>query len=153
MAKSKTATEVMENMEAAEAAAVKEEEGKNAGMPAEEMITISREELQALIQAEIRKTAEEGKAAAEGDAATASRAAEEKAQQKVKIMLPYDGRRYKDPVLVGVNGRFIRIQRGVEVEVPEYVAEVLRHSQEQDREFLRVSEENRSKNLSAEMSL
>lgn len=49
-----------------------------------------------------------------------------------KVMLFYDGVKYKDPVFVGVNGRGFLVQRGVEVEVPEEVAEVLRNSQKQD---------------------
>nr|WP_280515883.1 hypothetical protein [Cuneatibacter sp. NSJ-177] len=43
-----------------------------------------------------------------------------------------DNVNYKDDVFVSVNGESFQIQRGVEVEVPEYIAEVLRHSEEQD---------------------
>ena len=41
---------------------------------------------------------------------------------------------FKDsqPVFVGVNGETYLIQRGVDVEVPKAVAEVLRHSEEMD---------------------
>ena len=44
-------------------------------------------------------------------------------------MLPIS-RTEKDDVPVGVNGRTWLIKRGVEVEVPECVAEVLKHRDE-----------------------
>jgi hypothetical protein len=50
----------------------------------------------------------------------------------VKVKLFKDNRRYKGDVFVSVNGRNYQIQRGVEVEVPAEVAEVLEHSQRQD---------------------
>lgn len=50
----------------------------------------------------------------------------------VKIKLFKDSDKYKDDVFVGVNGHTFQIKRGVEVEVPDYVAEVLEHSQRQD---------------------
>ena len=53
--------------------------------------------------------------------------------QKVKIELFYDGAKYKDPVFVSVNGESYMIQRGVEVEVPVYVVEVLENSRKQDK--------------------
>ena len=43
-----------------------------------------------------------------------------------------DGHRYSEPVFVGVNGETYLIQRGVDVEVPKAIAEVLRHSEEMD---------------------
>lgn len=51
------------------------------------------------------------------------------AQPKVKVKLFKDGRDYKDDVFVGVNGRNYYVPRGVEVEVPEAVAEVLKMSE------------------------
>ena len=48
------------------------------------------------------------------------------------IRLFKDSQRYKAPVFVGVNGETYLIQRGVDVEVPKAVAEVLRHSEEMD---------------------
>ena len=39
-------------------------------------------------------------------------------------------------VFVGVNGETYLIQRGVDVEVPKAVAEVLRHSEEMDGEAM-----------------
>ena len=48
------------------------------------------------------------------------------------IRLFKDSHRYSEPVFVGVNGETWLIQRGVDVEVPKAVAEVLRHSEEMD---------------------
>jgi hypothetical protein len=56
-----------------------------------------------------------------------------KGEKMVKIRLFKDNRSYNDDVVVGVNGRMFQIQRGVEVEVPECVAEVLRNSEKQDQ--------------------
>ena len=57
-------------------------------------------------------------------------AAEKVAKEKtVKIILPLT-RTEKNDVPVGVNGKTWLIKRGVEVEVPECVAEVLRNSEE-----------------------
>ncbi len=50
----------------------------------------------------------------------------------VKLKLFKDNGQYKDDVFVAVNGRDFQIVRGVEVEVPDYVAEVLKHSEAQD---------------------
>lgn len=52
----------------------------------------------------------------------------------VKVKLFKDNGNYKDDVFVGVNGENYQIQRGKEVEVPWYVAEVLEHSERMDNE-------------------
>ena len=58
--------------------------------------------------------------------------AEETKEKMVKIKLPRDK---KEPdVFVSVNERSWLIQRGVEVEVPECVSEVLRHREEMEAE-------------------
>ena len=49
--------------------------------------------------------------------------------KKVKIQLPLT-RTEKDDVYVCVNGESYQIKRGVPVEVPDYVAEVLQHKEE-----------------------
>lgn len=51
------------------------------------------------------------------------------AEKTVKIKIPIT-REEKDDVYVSVNDRTWLIQRGKEVEVPECVAEVLRHREE-----------------------
>lgn len=54
------------------------------------------------------------------------------AEEKVRIKLFKDNGRYKGDLFVSVNGINYKIRRGVEVEVPRAVAEVLEHSQRQD---------------------
>lgn len=66
-----------------------------------------------------------------------------KGQKMVKIHLFKDSKAYVDDVFVGVNGKTYQIKRGVDVEVPECVAEVLRNSEMQDREAIRVMDELR----------
>ncbi len=51
----------------------------------------------------------------------------------VKIRLFKDNDKYKDDVFVAVNGRSYQIKRGEEVEVPDFVAEVLERSMKQDQ--------------------
>ena len=50
----------------------------------------------------------------------------------MKIKLFKDNSRYKEDLFVSVNGVNYKIRRGVEVEVPPEVAEMLEHSQMQD---------------------
>ena len=56
------------------------------------------------------------------------------AKKMVKIKLFKDYGESRDDVFVAVNGESYLIQRGVEVEVPSYIAEVLEHSAAQDEE-------------------
>lgn len=51
-------------------------------------------------------------------------------EKTVKIRLPIT-KELKDDVFVSVNARTWQIKRGVEVEIPECAAEVLRHQEEQ----------------------
>lgn len=53
-------------------------------------------------------------------------------EKTVKVRLFKDNKNYQGDVFVGVNGKTYQIKRGVEVEVPDYVAEVLRNSARQD---------------------
>ena len=53
-------------------------------------------------------------------------------KKNVRIRLFKDNSRYKGDLFVSVNGVNYKIRRGVEVEVPPEVAEVLEHSQMQD---------------------
>lgn len=53
--------------------------------------------------------------------------------EKVQIKLFYDGDKYKDDVTVAVNGKTYTIKRGVPVEVPKYVAEVLENHEMQEK--------------------
>ena len=51
----------------------------------------------------------------------------------VKIKLFKDNDKYKEDVFVAVNGRSFQIQRGVEVEVPRCIKEVLDHQMTQEQ--------------------
>ena len=53
-------------------------------------------------------------------------------RKNVRIRLFRDNGRYKEDLFVSVNGVNYKIRRGVDVEVPPEVAEVLEHSQMQD---------------------
>lgn len=57
---------------------------------------------------------------------------QQEGEKRVRIRLFKDNGKYKDDVFVGVNGKGYRIQRGVDVEVPESVANVLEESARQD---------------------
>jgi len=56
----------------------------------------------------------------------------EQEKDTVVIRLFKDNQKYKEPVFVAVNGEAYLVQRGVDVEVPKAVAEVLQHSEEMD---------------------
>ena len=56
-----------------------------------------------------------------------------KPEEKVKVKLFYDGYNYTDDVTVIVNGKTYLIQRGVEVEVPKCVKDVLDDAARQER--------------------
>ncbi len=55
--------------------------------------------------------------------------------KKVKIVLPLS-RHEQEDVYVAVNGRSYLIKRGEEVEVPDFVAEVLTHSEQSQRKAM-----------------
>ncbi len=64
--------------------------------------------------------------------------AEPEEPKKVVIKLPLDRDPQKNaPVFVSVNEETYLIQRGVEVEVPDYVAEVLRQADTQTESAMR----------------
>lgn len=58
----------------------------------------------------------------------------------VKVKLYKDSDRYKQDVQVIVNGKAYVIKRGVTVEVPDFVAEVLENAQTQAQRAIEVSE-------------
>lgn len=64
----------------------------------------------------------------------------QQAEKMVKVRIPRTSKNQED-VFVGVNMKTYLIKRGVEVEVPESVAEVLRH-QEEALETIMQFEEN-----------
>lgn len=57
---------------------------------------------------------------------------EKQQDELVEIRLFKDGEKYRDDVIVAVNGKLWQIQRGVKVKVPKCVAEVLENSEMQD---------------------
>lgn len=61
------------------------------------------------------------------------------APKMVKIKLPKT-KELKDDVFVSVNFRTYQIQRGVEVEVPDFVAEVLENQQKMLEEIMLFEE-------------
>lgn len=61
--------------------------------------------------------------------------------EKVKMRLPVNRENPGDnEVVVGLNGRFYKIKRGVTVEVPKAVALILQQSEEQDAATLEMIE-------------
>lgn len=77
--------------------------------------------------------------------ATANETKKANEPKMVKMVLPLT-RHDKDDKWCAVNGKTYLIKRGVEVEVPDYVAEVLRN----EEEMLRIGmayEEEASKNV------
>jgi len=53
-------------------------------------------------------------------------------EEMVTIRLFKDKDRHKEPLFVQVNGKAYLIERGVNVEVPKVVAEIIQQSEEQD---------------------
>lgn len=77
----------------------------------------------------------------------------ENLDELVKFRAFKDNGKYKDDITVIVNGKSWRIQRGVEVEIPRYVYNVIIQSEEQDLKAANYAEEKQdaykksSKNL------
>lgn len=72
--------------------------------------------------------------------------------EEVEVTLFYDGKAYKDDVVVNVNGKAWMIKRGVPVKVPRFVKEVLENSYAQDKvaaETRRALEEKYEKETAA----
>lgn len=64
--------------------------------------------------------------------------------EMVKFTAFKDNGKYKDDISVIVNGKPWRIKRGVEVEIPRYVYNVIMQSQEQDLAATNYVEEKQS---------
>ena len=95
----------------------------------EQKVTLTMTELQEMIRQEVAKAQEaqpaEKQVLVELPAPPA---------KKVKVKLFRDNDRYKDPVFVAVNGERYIVPRGVEVEIPEYIYEVLERSMAEDQQ-------------------
>ena len=64
---------------------------------------------------------------------------EEYMHQKVTFYGFFDGERYKDDIIVTVNGKAWQIRRGVNVEIPRYVYEEVMSAERQKMEAFRTS--------------
>lgn len=65
----------------------------------------------------------------------------ENLDELVKFRAFKDNGKYKDDITVIVNGKSWRIQRGVDVEIPRYVHNVIMQSEEQDLKAANFAEE------------
>ncbi len=65
----------------------------------------------------------------------------ENPHELVKYRAFKDNGKYKDDITVIVNGKLWRIQRGVDVEIPRYVYNVIMQSEEQDLKAANFAEE------------
>ena len=73
-------------------------------------------------------------------------------KRKVLIELFKDDQRYKEPLFVGINGRFMLIQRGVQVEVDDYVADFIEQQKAEEARIMRrveLEEQEYLKNTAA----
>ena len=61
-------------------------------------------------------------------------------KKKVVIELFKDDQRYREPLFVGINGRFMLIQRGVPVEVDDYVADFIEQQKAEEARIMRKVE-------------
>lgn len=68
------------------------------------------------------------------------------APKMVKIRIPRTKKKDEEDVFVSVNLRTYIIKRGVDVEVPDFVAEVLRHQEEMLEEIMLFDEAAQNKN-------
>ena len=95
----------------------------------EQKITLSMSELQEMIRAEVAKAKEAEPAQAQELTVLPAPPA-----KKVKVKLFKDNGQYSEPIFVSVNGERYIVPRGVEVEIPEYIAEVLERSMAEDQQ-------------------
>lgn len=92
--------------------------------------TMTAEEIEKMIQAA------KAEAVAEYEKSQVSTAAPKKAdtepEERVTIELFRDNDKYNNDLVVGVNGKYYQIRRGIPVDVPKSVAEVIANSKKQD---------------------
>lgn len=100
---------------------------------------VDMEALKEQLRAEIKAEEAQEKASAERNAEMAHRKAMEDAKKDlVTIELFRDATTYVDDVRVIVNGVVYTIKRGVRVQVPRFVAEVIETSARQDNETVNL---------------
>lgn len=98
----------------------------------DETVSMSKLDLQELIAREIEKAMESKKDEVSNVVAKEVVENETYMQEKVPVKLFVDNDKYKEDVVVCVNGRAYVIKRGVEVLVPRFVKEVIDNSMSQD---------------------
>lgn len=96
------------------------------------------EEFQKAVDEAVKKELEKRKNDSQG---TTDKPQRMQKPKMVKIKLFKDNGEYKDDVFVAVNGMRYQIQRGIEVEVPDFVKEVLDNSEKQDRKTAELIEQ------------
>ena len=99
----------------------------------EPKVTLTISELRELIAQEVQAQKVERAVAGTMKKDRKVRHVAAKPAKKVKVKLFKDNGMYKDPVFVAVNGHRFIVPRGVEVEVPEYIAQVLEESFRRDQ--------------------
>lgn len=72
-----------------------------------------------------------------------------KKEDKVKFTLFKDNDKYSMPLFVGVNGKGYLVERGVEVEMPREVYEVIANSQKQQNAANQFMERTVNTNVEA----
>ena len=109
-------------------------EGETAGFDIE-AVRAEIAKMLADAQAEANKIIEEAKASVKGrERGAMDEKLREEMEEYVEVRLFKDNNKYKDDVVVGVNGEFCLIQRGVPVKIKRKFAEVLDASAHQDYE-------------------
>lgn len=120
---------------------VDQEQNEQKSSAETEMVTMSMMDILAMVNQMVdeRLKAKESEAS-ENDAAGEKTGTDEDVKkvndymkENVEVELFADNDKYKDDVIVAVNGKTWQIKRGVPVQVPRYVAEVIKNSQNQDR--------------------
>jgi hypothetical protein len=101
------------------------------------VVTMSMMDIQTMVNNMVDARMKEAEASSKGvtseDTDEEVKKVNESMKELVAIELFLDNDKYKDDVIVSVNGKTWQIKRGVEVQVPRYVAEVIKNSQKQDR--------------------
>ena len=97
---------------------------------AEKKIEMTPEEIEEIIQKAKTEALAEYQAGAAGNPEEKKTAQEP--EERVTIELFKDNDKYRDDLVVGVNGKYYQIQRGIPVSVPRSVAEVIANSKAQD---------------------
>ncbi len=97
---------------------------------AEKKIEMTPEEIEEIIQKAKTEALAEYQAGAAGN--PEEKKATQEPEERVTIELFKDNDKYRDDLVVGVNGKYYQIQRGIPVSVPRSVAEVIANSKAQD---------------------